>query len=129
MFKSELKSGMVVVYRNGDARTVLKETQFGNMITSADRKVFASFDAYTEDLIHCGCGKDNPPDKKYDIMEVYAPVNKFRPLMDFNDKNFELVWKRKTVRTVTIADLVDNFGKDFVVLDLFGEVLIDSETI
>ena len=37
MFKSELKSGMVVVYRNGDARTVLKETPFGNMITSADR--------------------------------------------------------------------------------------------
>lgn len=124
MFKSELKSGMVVVYRNGDARTVLKETQFGNMITSADRKVFASFDAYTEDLIHCGCGKDNPPDKKYDIMEVYAPVNKFRPLMDFNDKNFELVWKRKEPRIVTLMDLVEVFGDCFNVVDVFGDTVI-----
>ena len=124
MFKSELKSGMVVVYRNGDARTVLKETQFGNMITSADRKVFASFDAYTEDLIHCGCGKDNPPDKKYDIMEVYEPVNKFRPLMDFNDKNFELVWKRKEPRIVTLMDLMEVFGDCFKVVDTFGDIII-----
>ena len=124
MFKSELKSGMVVVYRNGDARTVLKETPFGNMITSADRKVFASFDAYTEDLIHCGCGKDNPPDKKYDIMEVYAPVNKFRPLMDFNDKNFELVWKRKEPRIVTLMDLMEVFGDCFNVVDVFGDTVI-----
>ena len=124
MFKSELKSGMVVVYRNGDARTVLKETQFGNMITSADRKVFASFDAYTEDLIHCGCGKDNPPDKKYDIMEVYEPVNKFRPLTDFNDKNFELVWKRKEPRIVTLMDLMEVFGDCFKVVDTFGDIII-----
>ena len=124
MFKSELKSGMVVVYRNGDARTVLKETPFGNMITSADRKVFASFDAYTEDLIHCGCGKDNPPDEKYDIMEVYAPVNKFRPLMDFNDKNFELVWKRKEPRIVTLMDLMEVFGDCFNVVNAFGDTVI-----
>lgn len=106
MTKANLKTGMVIEYRNGAKRIVVKDTEFGDGFTSADLKKWKSFDAYTDDL------KDVDGDTQYDIVDVYAPVNKFRVLNSTSaiDADYNHVFHRVDVRQMTMAEISEALG-------------------
>lgn len=104
MFIDELMSGDVVKYRNGDMKIVLFGTAFGDIITSRDRKTYASLDEYNENMTYNG-------DHQYDIVAVYTPKNKFRCLLDNYEENYDLVWEAdEEAHKLTVAEISELLG-------------------
>ncbi len=83
--KSDLKTGMRLVYRNGARIVVAGDSTF---YTPLNRSFFVR--SFTEDL------KRDPVNgpSQYDIMEVYAAPEKFEDLFNFEVRG-ELLFKRE----------------------------------
>ena len=103
--KSDLKTGMVVEYRNGSRRLVLRDYQgTGKNLLIGDR--WASFNFYNEDLTY------DSGDKNYDIVKVYAAKD-FCATLRLLDKEcceYRVVWERKEIKEVTLEQIAEKFG-------------------
>lgn len=104
MTKAELRTGMMVAYRNGDKRIVVMNTADGDGFTAPDLKKWKSFSAYTDDL------RDVDGDTQYDIMDVYMPNNKFRVLNTNLDADYTRVWHREEARRMTLGEVQTILG-------------------
>ena len=89
--KADLKDGMVVVYRDGRRRIVLKGELY-------EITVCNDLDGYNEELM---C--DMQGDRKLDIMRVY--------------ENNELIWKREEVKKMTHAEIERDLGYKFKLVE------------
>ena len=103
--KSDLKTGMVVEYRNGSRRLVLRDYQG----TGEDILIgtgWRSFDNYTENLT------DGGGDKDFDIMKVYAASDYCGTLHLLDKKccEYKVVWERKEIKEVTLEQVAEKFG-------------------
>lgn len=93
--KKDLKSGMIVEYRNGERGVVLDDKIIGE-------EGFNYLHSYTEEL------KEEPrPDtgwSSYDIKKVYTSRASFIDDI-FKDKCLELIWEREEVQFMTAAQM------------------------
>lgn len=104
MAKNMIKGGDMVIYRNGDIKIVVFGTEFGDIITSRDRKTYANLNEYNDDLTYNG-------DNQYDIVKVCRPVNKFRYLSDDFLRDYECVWEAEDEpMRVTMSELREMLG-------------------
>lgn len=100
MTKKELKTGMVVEYRNGGKRMVLVDTPVGDVLMG--NIVWKNFDNYRDDLCH-------NLHKQLDIVAVYEPHHKREMnLLYWNDQ--KCIWRRSEVTEVTLAEIAEKFG-------------------
>ena len=117
MTKSELKTGMIVVTRNGIQYMVFKDiktsyTSSVDCMVAIDHELsWELLSTYKEDLTHWR-------DKCWDIVEVIMvkhPYNLLRP----NQKNYTdrtTLWKSKEKKTYTYAQLREILGEEFEVV-------------
>lgn len=98
-----LSTGDVVVYRNGDIKFVLRDTDYGDILTSRDRRTYAGLHEYNANFTYNG-------DHQYDIVKVYTPKNKFRCLSANIDEDYDLVWEATEVKQLTVAEISELLG-------------------
>ena len=106
--KSDLKTGMVVEYRNGSRRIVFRDYQgTGKDLLIGDR--WASLNDYPEDL-----ADDDDGDRDYDIVKVYNAKDFCATLRLLDKKccDYEVVWERKEIKEVTLEQIAEKFGVD-----------------
>jgi hypothetical protein len=87
MKKSDLKSGMIVEWRDGRKAIVLKDTPFGDFFIG---KRHEPMDNYSEDLKHAF--------KDIDVMKVYKPNEPWQAksfIKEDSISNMELIYNRK----------------------------------
>ena len=113
MKKSDLKTGMKVVLRNGEEYLLLLNTEevlgtYNILIPLCENNSgWLSFDSYNEDLT-CEDGYN-----EYDIMKVFTPYCIWTLLYDsFWDK----VWERKDKKKMTIEDIEKELGYEITIV-------------
>jgi hypothetical protein len=111
MTKTELKTGMKVVYRDGRIRMVLKDTPFGDGLVDERGRIWNPLNFYTDDLM------DNTGNNLLDIMEVHVRDNKFHQAETFDLSTHVRVWKRVEPRRMTMDELREALGFDFVIAE------------
>lgn len=114
MTKADLRTGMIVTVRSGCKYMVFlnavadneKETDI--IVDIAMPKCWNKLEYYKNDLLYCGLRADNDWNKKFDIMKVSKPKN----YADFihNIQEGEVIWERKEVKEVTMAEIEKKFG-------------------
>jgi hypothetical protein len=108
MKKEDLRSGMVVVTREGNKGIVLLGTTNGNVIGGCGDPYsgsWKSFDAITDDLTSRAGGSE------YDIVKIYdADSNK--NLGTINLDKLQLIWERSEPKFVelTIEQIAEKLG-------------------
>ena len=87
MRKSDLKSGMRVVFRNGERYIIV-----GDLMYDVNWR-FTEIECYNEELKYSVIFVTG--DSEWDIMEVHKVVNKGAPLSENNFTRVTLLWKRQ----------------------------------
>ena len=111
MKKSDLRSGMVVVNREGAKGIVLLGTEKGNIIggfgSLSGQAFWMPFDCITDDLCYANAGFS-----RSDIVAVYtANSNQQFGSMDLD--KLRLLWQRPADPIeLTIEEIADRFGVD-----------------
>ena len=100
MTKKELKTGMVVEYRNGDKRIVLLDTPIGDALIGNIGWVDLYY--YTNDL-------RNATASGFDIVAVYEPYHK-REMRSLCWNEQKCIWRRSEVKEVTLSEIAEKFG-------------------
>lgn len=99
MTKSELKTGHIVTYRNGEKRTVFKDTNRNPADFITDGHTHVNLNAYNEDLT---CVFDS----NRDIVKVenaHSPIT-----IGFNPGAFaqlKTIWKRPIPKKMTVSEI------------------------
>lgn len=103
--EDDLKTGMVVEYRNGSRRVVFEDRLLGN-------KAYCRLNQFEETLLIIGSCHD------LDIMKVYRPNKKcVYELEDiFDDTNLNLIWERQEesepeAEEMTLAEIEKELGR------------------
>ena len=104
--KSDLKTGMTVVQRNGETKLVLLDTPLGDNLVGDN---WVSLDDYSDDLKFTAY--DNTC---IDIIEVYEPLYNHLLMPRFlnqlgDNGKYKLVWKREEVLEVTMDEIAEKF--------------------
>lgn len=108
MKKEDLRSGMVVVTREGNKGIVLLGTTNGNIIGGCGDGYYGSwkpYDAIADDLTSCHGGSE------YDIVKIYdANGNKNFGTIDLD--KLQLIWERPESKVVelTIDQIAEKLG-------------------
>lgn len=110
MTKSELKTGMVLIMKNGDICMVFKDVDTewakGDVIVEINANDWESFDNYNENLKHNDhCCSD------WDIMKIYKQryAGGLRGKADYGNEH--LLWERP--KSYTYEELKEILGHDF----------------
>ena len=119
MTKSELKTGMIVVLRNGKECIVFRDaaTRYNDqncLVATDGADYWHQLSNYNEDLtfksnIEC--------EHKFDIMEVitvFHPYAYIRP--DYQKSSRVTIWQRKEKKKYTYAQLREILGEEFEVV-------------
>ena len=114
MKKSDLKTGMIVEYRDGRKRMIMSH----NFVDENGNHCF-KLDNYNEDLIHLGIAKG------LDIMKVY---DVYQYGFDFDCEYRNLVWERKekpklTPQERTLLEALEDKWK-YIARDKEGDLYI-----
>lgn len=83
-YKKQLKTGMIIVYRNGERRLV-----WDNIVIKEDGSMCFNLNHWTRTL------KDINGDTAYDIVAVYGLDRKFPIKLNTNIENRKLLWERE----------------------------------
>ena len=86
--KDMLKTGMIIEYRNGWRRIVLKDTNNGDVFGGLNDTGYGDTKNWTEELKSIYC------DNSWDIMKVYQPIH-VGHYLSTNNKDIKLIWERK----------------------------------
>lgn len=112
MKKSDLKTGMIVITRDGNQFVVfidVVDTCKGGDLHSVivNDEDWLSLKNYDENLIY-----KNDALPEFDIIEIYAPSNLFGFMnIEYEKDERKLLWKREdNIKEVTIRDIEDKFG-------------------
>ena len=107
--KSDLKTGMGVVLRNGDKAHVLLGTDDGDVMRFLEKDTWDTLKSANEDLTWKGM--DN-----FDIVEVYSTKLASRYLTDmvFEAK---CVFKREEPTKMTMKEINEHFGKPIEIVE------------
>ena len=107
--KSDLKTGMGVVLRNGDKGHVLLGTGDGDVMRFLRKDSWDTLDSVNEDLTWKGLDK-------FDIVEVYSTTLASRYLTDmvFEAK---CVFKREEPTKMTMKEINEHFGKAIEIVE------------
>lgn len=99
MTKSDLKTGMKVILRNGREYTIALNTCYGDLLLS-DEGTYCDMN-YNDDLLYYGyCSLD--------ITDIYKPTK----TNHMNSKNrWEPIWKRNLVDEISLQEAVDMLKK------------------
>lgn len=97
MNKSDLKTGMVVEYRNGDRDMVLKDA--GIFTDGEDGLLMSEF---SDDLIH-------EVDRDHTIVKVYDAPADFLDYINLNASR-TLIWQREEVKEMTVDEISKALG-------------------
>ena len=111
MKKPDLKVGMIVKLRNGDVCLVTQNTKGDLFFTN--NSGWVSIDSYNEDLtitrsMHC-----------LDIIEVHGYRGSgyaFESLLNLNSNSHILLWERKEVKEMTVAEISEALGYEVKVV-------------
>ena len=102
MKKSDLKSGMLVEYRNGYKRMIMSHN-----LVDENGRIVSNLSVYNEEL--CSIGYLG---KELDIMKVY---DVYKGGFDFECKHRNLLWERKETPKLSHAELtiLENIDKKY----------------
>lgn len=109
MTKSELKTGMVVTYRDGRKAMVFKDCADNNFPTlfKKEANVLISEEAtwldlhyINEDLLYSNRDSDS-----LDIIMVEAAINPFILWRPYNPNDYTVIWKRNPPKKMTVAEI------------------------
>lgn len=100
--KDDLKDWMLVVYRNGDKRIITDDV---TILRNEYGNIQNYFTTYNDNLL----SKENF--KKCDIVEVYSTPNDYK-VFSFDISKRELLWERKEVKEMTVAEISEALGYD-----------------
>ena len=108
MTRSDLRTGVVVTFRNGLKANVYKEFYNGNGNKDAaltDGNTCICLDGYTKDLT---CSWNNA----YDIVEIEYPLSVISLCKNPNGSNLATgsIWKRETPKRMTLAEIEAELG-------------------
>lgn len=101
--KSDLKTGMVVEYKNGTRRLVLE----------INESIFLSGDMYTKPCDFITLYNDNLEqieDRDKTINKVFEIKRPCVISEIFNSDNLHLIWERKKILEVTMDEVAEKFG-------------------
>ena len=116
MTKSDLKTGMIVTLRNRNEYVFLKDfvvdddytmgTCNDGVLVNGQRQSWMRMLSYDDNL-----KMKNTLDKEFDIMKVEIPdhVYAFTDIL-YNKKRRKLVWERKEIKKMTVAEIEAIFG-------------------
>ena len=107
--KSDLKTGMGVVLRNGDKAHVLLGTDDGDVMRFLEKDTWDTLKSANEDLTWKGM--DN-----FDIVEVYSTKLASRYLTDMVFKA-KCVFKREEPTKMTMKEINEHFGKPIEIIE------------
>jgi hypothetical protein len=102
--KADLESGMVVEHRNGARYLVLKD----KLLNIAN---WRAIENYTSELKECVNGT-----YPYDIMKIYDTIGVTNLRNAFSDDNLILIWERKEVEEMTLAEVCKLLGKEIKIV-------------
>lgn len=111
--KSDLKTGMGVVLRNGDMGHLLLDTPFGDTLRFLNNGSWENFGRYGDDLTH-------ESSDFHDIFEVYSTELSY---MYLTDRVFEqeCVFKREGPKPeptkMTMKEINEHFGKPIEIIE------------
>ena len=113
MNKRELKTGMIVVTREGKEYMVIrnlraKDMRETNVLVGVEHSGYCFFSSFNEDLTA------NKGDRDFDIMEVF--MIDYAADVIYNNKERTLIWRRKEKKTYTYAQLQEILGTEFEVV-------------
>lgn len=102
MKKEDLKTGMVVMYRDGEKAIVFKNSVFKGRNILAGNCMWTEFEDFNNDLT---CKND----KGCDIFKVFKPQGRaFLGVLE--DKYLELIWEREPeIKELTMQQIADKF--------------------
>jgi len=86
--KDMLKTGMIVEYRNGGRRIVLKDTTHGDVFGGLNDTGYGDPKGWNEELKSIYNGNS------WDIVKVYQPIQYWSYLSTY-DNDIKLIWERK----------------------------------
>lgn len=111
MTLNDLKTGMIVTWRNGEKATVLRDTIFFKslLMTNRDLLVPCSGNSWTT-LTNYNDEFKNKFIPSYDIVKVEVPTHPFY-CFDYERKDFhsEVVWEESAVK-MTVAEIENKLG-------------------
>ena len=107
MTKSDLKTGHIVTYRNGNKRKVLLNSCLGGDILVA-QDGWMPLNRFNEDLTN----KDN---HNFDIVKVEEPLLTCHLVQE--DPSTKTIWERKEKKQYTYAQLKEIIGEDFEIVE------------
>lgn len=107
MKKSDLRTGMVVEYDDGEKRVVLLNTEYGDILKEvATGTMYRKLDQITNDLtFHHGS-----------IDKVWAPMNEATPFPVPTTYEY-LIWERKPKKKIITIEVSDELK------DLFKQII------
>jgi hypothetical protein len=119
---TDLTSGMRVTYRNGETRLVLHLPIYGeqNFSDSFPIVVFTNIPKHSEGGVknkfcdvyaEYNMDMTHKTEKKWDVVKVEVPKNKFR-LLSQTDDDYVTIYKRPEAKKMTVAEIASALGYD-----------------
>jgi len=110
MQKKDLKSGMVIVLRNGERGLVLLNTSRGDIVGGCDG-ASKEFDTTWTSLNSIQKNLKHPDDKDYDVIEIYNSDNNYSfGTLDIDE--LKLIWERESkIVELTIDEIIDEIAE------------------
>ena len=109
MTKSELKTGMVVTYRDGRKAMVFKDCADNNFPTIfreeasmliSEEATWLDLHYINEDLLYTDVYTDD-----LDIIMVEAAKHPFVLWLPYDQKNYTVIWERNPPKKMTVAEI------------------------
>lgn len=97
--KEDLKTGMLVEYRDGDLRLVVPYGENNNLYLIG-KSGENSLTNYTDDLLHIYSAK------YLDIVKIYSQTKHLFQYMKISTENRELLWERKSQEQIRKENIV-----------------------
>ena len=104
--KSDLRTGMKVVYRDGFERIIMLNTESGDMLLADGTAYTIDLSVYTDSLTTLI--------RNLDIMKVYSNRH------GLNENGYELIWEREEapkVKELTMSEVNAEFGCECKIID------------
>ena len=114
--KEDLRTGMKIVYRNGNKSIIMLNSESDYDMISIGRGTYNSLNYYNDNLINVRMGSDS----SLDIVEVYACSCEISNMFTNFDKiQWKLIWEREEpkVLELTMSEVNQKFGCTCKIID------------
>lgn len=108
MNKSDLKTGMIVVDREGNRKKVLLNTKHGDILVYPNHDCFGYLEDYNDDL-------SNKDINGLNIVSVYNSIFP-ESQTSFDIKYYDLIWEKNECLEMSIEDIEVRLGHEIKII-------------